>query len=562
MGQSFGKYRLIAELGHGGMADVYLAVAEGPAGTGFNKLQVLKRLKPNLAEDPSFVAMFMDEARLAARVNHPNIVQTNEIGQAGKNYFIAMEYLDGQPLHRVVHRAKAHGGLDQRVHLTILADVLAGLHHAHELADYDGTPLNVVHRDATPQNVFVTYDGFVKVVDFGIAKAARRAVETEHGMVKGKVAYMAPEQLSGVDVDRRADIFVVGIMVWEAATGERMWGDVEHLTIMQRLVNGDIPASPKAAKAEVPEALDKICRRALEADQKKRYATAAEFQRDLNAYLQTVGGRATAEEINTQMMALFADKRKEVRSIIEKQLTTITSPSPRDSIPELEPLSSTLSAESETAPTPDGTAATMQTPASLEAMRKSSPQRAPLYALGGLALVLALAVGWKVTHTTPATTATPAPSTPKDQTIELTVRVTPLDAKITIDDGAALPNPYIGMLKRDEWTHVVRATAPGYKPDVRTVSFRDSAMVDISLMKEDVAPALPTASQARVETLPTGGKYGGGARHTTTVAAPTSTVTETHAAPVTTEAQPGGDLHKRPPKIIDPNNPYSQPGTN
>src|SRR5262245_54107302 len=172
-GTEFGKYRLVAELGHGGMADVYLASLSGPQGLGFSKLVVIKRLRPNLIEDPEFVAMLIDEARIAARLNHPNVVQTIEVGQVGDQYFVAMEFLDGQPLHRIVYRiGKQRTGMSLEMQCGILVDVLAGLHHAHELADYDGSPLNVVHRDVTPHNVFVTFDGQVKLVDFGIAKAA------------------------------------------------------------------------------------------------------------------------------------------------------------------------------------------------------------------------------------------------------------------------------------------------------------------------------------------------------------------------------------------------------
>src|SRR6185437_8026107 len=236
---TLGKYRLIAELGHGGMAEVYLAVVRGPAG--FNKLVVIKQIRPQLAEDPEFLAMFLDEARLAARLSHPNVVQTNEVGQEGSRYFIAMEYLEGQPLNRVLHRVQKTGGIPLALHVKILSDVLGGLHHAHELADFDGTPLEVVHRDVTPHNVFITYDGQVKVVDFGIAKALNSSAETRTGVLKGKVAYMAPEQARGERCDRRADVFSVGVMLWEAATGRRLWKGVPDITILQRLLAGDIP---------------------------------------------------------------------------------------------------------------------------------------------------------------------------------------------------------------------------------------------------------------------------------------------------------------------------------
>src|SRR5512133_824440 len=210
---SLGKYRLLAELGHGGMAQVFLALAKGVAG--FNKLVVIKQIHAELAEDPDFVRMFLDEARLAARLNHPNVVQTNEVDHDNKRYFIAMEYLEGQTLNRVFNRMGRDPKLLPLGHrLRLVADGLAGLHYAHELKDYDGKALGVVHRDFTPHNIFVTYNGVVKVVDFGIAKALNSSSQTQSGVLKGKVSYMAPEQARGERVDRRADIFSVGMILW------------------------------------------------------------------------------------------------------------------------------------------------------------------------------------------------------------------------------------------------------------------------------------------------------------------------------------------------------------
>ncbi len=217
---TIGKYRLIAELGHGGMSDVFLAVSKGMGG--FHKLLVIKQLRPNLAEDEEFLSMFLDEARLAARLSHRNVVATYEVGEDGGRYYIAMEYLEGQALKRIIHRAKTRFGLD--MHLQVVLDVLKGLHHAHDLCDYDATPLGVVHRDVSPHNIFVTYAGDVKVVDFGVAKALDSSTETSAGVMKGKLAYMSPEQARSGDVDRRADIFSVGVLLWEGVTGQRMWG--------------------------------------------------------------------------------------------------------------------------------------------------------------------------------------------------------------------------------------------------------------------------------------------------------------------------------------------------
>jgi eukaryotic-like serine/threonine-protein kinase len=316
----FGKYRLIASLGHGGMADVFLAVVRGPAG--FNKLQVIKRLRPNLAEEPEFIDMFLDEARLAARLSHPNVVQTHEVGELGGSYFMAMEFLDGQPLSRVTRRAQKEGGIPTHIWLQIVIDALAGLHYAHELKDYDGTPLQIVHRDASPHNIFVTYDGQAKVVDFGIAKAASRSSETRTGVLKGKVAYMAPEQARSGDIDRRADIFVCGVLMWELIAGTKMWKSKSDIETLEALVKGRYP-NLRAAKADVPDELERICLKALALNPDERYATATDMRADLISYLEKNGHRRSAEEVGKYISDLFKDKRDEFKALIETQLSNL-----------------------------------------------------------------------------------------------------------------------------------------------------------------------------------------------------------------------------------------------
>lgn len=235
---SIGKYRIVAELGHGGMANVYLAEAKGPSG--FCKLVVLKTLLPQFADEPEVRESFLEEARLAGRLNHANVVQTYEIGHEGDRDVIVMEYLEGQSLVNVQRRAKvAQSPLSLAMHLRIIMDALEGIHYAHEMKDYDGTHLQLVHRDISPHNVFVTFDGQTKVLDFGIAKAARSANHTAEGVIKGKISYMAPEQVEGSNIDRRADLFSVGVMLWRAATGEKLWKGLTQVTIMHRLMAGD-----------------------------------------------------------------------------------------------------------------------------------------------------------------------------------------------------------------------------------------------------------------------------------------------------------------------------------
>ena len=303
---SVGRYRLIASLGHGGMADVYLAAVSGPAG--ISKLQVVKRLRRESATDPERVAMFLDEARLAARVNHPNVVQTFEVGAAEGAYFIAMEYLEGAPFNRLISRARTSPP-PPGVMLRILADVLAGLHHAHELTDYDGTPLHVVHRDASPHNVIVTYEGHTKLLDFGIAMSDVRAADPRAGAVQGKVQYMAPEQARAKPLDRRADVFVMGIVLWEILAGRKMWErGSSDMEVLHKLATGDLPKLSDSKK-DVPPELARIAARALALEPAERYATAAEMRADLVAYLDANGIRVSPEDVGRYVTEQYADKR-------------------------------------------------------------------------------------------------------------------------------------------------------------------------------------------------------------------------------------------------------------
>jgi hypothetical protein len=318
---TLGSYRLIAELGHGGMADVYLAAVEGPAGSGFTKLAVLKKLRSHLAEDPEFVSMLMDEGRITARLSHPNVVQLFEVGHVDDQYFLAMEYLDGQPLHRVMQRIERRGRngdavVERDVYYAIVSDVLAGLHNAHELADYDGTPLEVVHRDVTPHNIFVTYDGTVKVVDFGIAKAVGRLTVTKHGTVKGKIRYMSPEQITGGHIDRRTDIFAAGVILWNSATGLKLWADRDDVDVALALHDGNYPASPREFSPEVPQEIDAICRKALAFRREDRYGTAKEMRADLEAFLGR-RGVAARKKLATTMKELFVKDRAKSRAVLD-----------------------------------------------------------------------------------------------------------------------------------------------------------------------------------------------------------------------------------------------------
>jgi eukaryotic-like serine/threonine-protein kinase len=318
------------------MAEVFLAVMTTGA---FSKLVVIKKLREHLANDAEFVSMLLDEARIAGLLNHPNLVQTIEVGETDGEFFITMEYLDGQPLHRIVRRAQ---DIPLEMHLSILSDVLVGMGYAHDLTNLDGGPLNIVHRDLTPHNVFVTYQGVTKVVDFGIAKALGRASETRHGVVKGKAPYMAPEQTLGAEIDRRVDVYAIGVMVYEAAVRRRMWQGVSEMDIVSSLVAGRIPSSPKEVNPAIDDELDRICKRALAHSPGDRYATTTEMNRDLRAYLTSKGQLANSQETGEYIAKLFADKRAATNKVIEEQAAAARS------LPKIPMSSGSLSSSSRT----------------------------------------------------------------------------------------------------------------------------------------------------------------------------------------------------------------------
>jgi eukaryotic-like serine/threonine-protein kinase len=380
--EAIGRYRIVLPLGQGGTADVYLAVAEGPSG--FHKLVVLKVLKKCFSDDPDFRAMFLGEARLAARLHHPNIVQTNEVIEVDGVPTLVMEYLDGQPLSQVIVRGK-QAGFSLEMQLRVLIDALGGLHRAHELTDFDGTPLSVVHRDVSPHNLFVTVEGHAKVLDFGIAKLERSMVETSVGTIKGKLRYMAPEQVAGLKLDRRADVYAAGVILWEAVVGERMWKNCSEDEIRARVRTGDVP-TPAAVRPDVPGALDRICRKALALRPGDRHATAQELADDVEHALQGMGNGVTHRDIGATVARLFADVRSETRSAIEHKLGRMS----MTAVPVI-----AESGQTPSAGTPATAPATTTVELSAPVPVTRSRRRVLLGALGGVAIAAAALGAWQ-----------------------------------------------------------------------------------------------------------------------------------------------------------------------
>src|SRR5260370_14688033 len=281
--QAFGKYELLSRLAAGGMAEIFHARTKSLEG--FEKYLVIKKILKNRTSDPDFVRMFLDEARLAATLDHPNIIQIYDVGQIDGQYFIAMEYLRGHNLIEVVRTGAKLGHSKPPLEhvISMITSACAGLHYAHEKRDFQGRPLEIVHRDVTPQNIVVSFDGAVKIVDFGIAKAATRQVDTMAGTLQGKIGYMSPEQCKGGNVDRRSDIFAVGIILFELTTGRRLDHERSDFETLQRIIEGPVPAPPELLPF-YPAFLNAIVVRCLQKDPHDRYQTARELHSDLDAF--------------------------------------------------------------------------------------------------------------------------------------------------------------------------------------------------------------------------------------------------------------------------------------
>ena len=299
----FDKYEVVRRLALGGMGEVFLARQTGVAG--FDRLVILKSLLPELAEQEGFVDQFLDEARVAATLNHPNIVAIYEVGLWNGVYFIAMEYIHGEDLSRLALAASRAGeNIPIQVAARIVHDASLGLHHAHSATDLTGNPMRIVHRDISPQNIMVRSDGVTKVVDFGIAKAANRSTRTATGLLKGKLQYMPPEQVNNQAMDGRADQWALGVILWELTCGKRLFKGENDLETLRHVLENPIPA-PSSVVPGYPAQLEAVVMRILQRDPELRYPDCNAVANDLNKYLDTctreVGENTVAEYVKSRM---------------------------------------------------------------------------------------------------------------------------------------------------------------------------------------------------------------------------------------------------------------------
>jgi serine/threonine-protein kinase len=316
-----GGYQVLRHLATGGMAEVLLARAT--TATGQHHV-VIKRIRPDQAKDERFVQMFLDEARIAAMLQHPNIVRVYDIGEDRGEFFFAMEYVHGEDLRKVLMEIhKRRDQLPIALVTGVVAGAAAGLHHAHKQIGADREPLGIVHRDVSPANILLGYDGSVKVADFGIAKAALRTVETRSGTLKGKVSYMSPEQVTGKAIDRRSDVFALGVVLYECATARRLFkGDNDFLT-MSAIVQGNIPL-PSLYRPDLPRILEDIIMKALATAPADRFQSADELRAVLTQFTESLGMRMSPSSIADYMKKMFG-ARAEPWLVIDDEHTQTTS---------------------------------------------------------------------------------------------------------------------------------------------------------------------------------------------------------------------------------------------
>src|SRR5512133_3057718 len=462
-----GRYEIVQKLGSGGMADVFLAHQPGPFSA--SKLIVIQQLRAGMMDDEQFVHMFADESRIAVRLNHPNVVQTYEAVAEGSDYYLVLEFLDGRSLHQVLsHVTRAEMPLE--LHLWILTQVLAGLHYAHELKEFDGSPMGIVHRDVSPSNVFVTHSGEVKLLDFGIAKSVGAITATREGIIKGKLGYAAPEQCLCGEMDRRTDLFAVGVMLWEAIAGrKRPTGETDASTYQARIQGTEMCIEQAVPNAPAP--LVEICNRALARYPEKRFQTALEFRQAIERYLQSIKWGDGTELLRSFMHQHFSNDIVEMRRCIDEHLGRSRSNEAR-LVASIGPTSVTRqqdlvgSAGLERAETP-----------MLLTSRIARHLRRPIVIVGvsgGVLLTLVLA-SW-LSNSRPDATASPAASNiaaaanaavappvvtvPAGQ-ISVSLAAEPASAELRLD-GRRISNPYRAAHGRDQAQHHLTASLAGF----------------------------------------------------------------------------------------------------
>jgi eukaryotic-like serine/threonine-protein kinase len=406
------RYELLMALASGGMATVYVGMQRGAGG--FQRIVAIKRLHPHIVQNEEMAAMFRDEAQIASLIQHPNVVAIHDVYMEAGEQLLVMEYVDGVSLGQLRKALHAQNlSIPRKVVLRIVVDALRGLHAAHELKDIDGVPLHVIHRDATPHNLLLSAEGGVKVTDFGIARAAQRNSETQGGQVKGKYAYMAPEQVAGGEMDRRVDVFAMGVVLWESLTNRNMFRGDNEAQIISQITSGDYQR-PSELRGDVPKALDAIVMKAVSLAPKDRYDSAAAFADALEAFARTtlgIGSQADlARTVATGCEQSMLDRRHQVHEILGGRAPKVSWGAPRQ-IPSTG--GSANYVPSGAAVTPDSVV--LDAPPEIPTWKTSAKKHTALIVAGSVslvALVVFLIVAVRGGPSEPATASAPSQSAP------------------------------------------------------------------------------------------------------------------------------------------------------
>lgn len=512
---TLGRYRLLMELGHGGMAHVYLALVTGLAG--FHKLVVLKVMREELREHPASLNMFLGEARLAARMNHPNVVVTSEVGEDTGRYYICMEYLEGQTLSRVLKKT-VDQALPLAARLEIMCQMLEGLSYLHGFKDLDGTPLGLVHRDISPNNLFVTFDGTVKVLDFGVAKAAGISHVTEAGTFKGKLGYAAPEQIVGRS-DQRSDVFAAGVLMWELLTYRRLTQDRTQTEIVQGRIAGAESELMLRQGSDVPPQLMAICKKAASKAPEDRYPSASAMQAAIRAYISATSLEYSAEKLRELLHGLYEAERSEMRLQIDRRVKQAQIEDEHPS--EFSNVALVPNAASVFNGTSAGTSPSLAAPAG----------RGKMFAAALAVALLAGVAGAFITRVTPqsALSTTPPPSAAPvvkndaesssralGPLVRLRLSAVPANAELILDGAKLEGNPFSGQLAKDGALHRLEVRAPGRKTEARMINLDEDLQLHIELRplgapatleSSAAAPAPAKSVMRRTTETPAGGDF-------------------------------------------------------